>query len=191
MTREPTPTPPATNFEQKSIENSVGKILEYFEGELDRVSWYSEWYKKHARNQKIKYLSMRVPIIVLSVTVPQLVTLQSIHKENIFLTAITIISSTLVAVLSALDGFFRWGETYTDDKAAELALYGINRKYAAKRVEFDALPDEQKSEKAKALLDELRDEYEAVVGGATGSFVQRTRTTATTPPKDEKVSGSR
>jgi hypothetical protein len=165
-------------------ETDFDEILAFIDDELERVSWYADWYKQHAKKIKVKYLSLRIPLIVLGVIVPQLVALQALYDSVPLLTVVAIVTATLVAVLAGLDTFFRYGELYVDDKAAELSLYAISRKYARERLTVTLELDPQLSlDKADALLDSLRNEYEQVVGGTTGAYLKRTRTAASKRPE--------
>ncbi len=57
----------------KDPEADLKEILGFYEREFDRVNWYSDWYKKHAKYTKVKYLCLRIPLSVLGVIVPQLI----------------------------------------------------------------------------------------------------------------------
>lgn len=160
------------------MDTNVAKILRHYNDKMEQVAWYADWYKNHGHRLKMQYMSLRVPTIILGVIVPQLIAIQSVYGKNTFLTSTAIIASTLVAVLSALDSFFRWGETYVDDKAAELSLYSISRRFGAEREKFLAEPKRQSLRSAEALLDSLNAEFEGVVGNTTRAFVERAKKTA-------------
>lgn len=167
----------------KDPQADLEEILGFFEGELDLVNWYSDWYKKHANHTKVKYLCLRIPLIVLGVIVPQLIAVQAMFDDFPSLTFVAIATATLVAILAGLDTFFHWGELYVDDKGAELSLYAISRKYGRERLNVNLEEDPLTArDKAEKMLDALRSEYEQVVGVATGAFLKRATTTARKKP---------
>ena len=165
------------------MDASVARILKRYDAKMKQIAWYADWYKDHGRRLKLQYMSLRVPTIILGVIVPQLIAIQSVYGNNAFLTGGAIIASTLVAALSALDSFFRWGETYVDDKAAELALYSIWRRYDAEREKFLAEPKRQTLRNGETLYDSLNAEFEGIVGNTTRAFVERAKKTAATLQK--------
>ncbi len=160
------------------MDTHVVTIMQHFNAQMDQIDWYSGWYQKHAWKLKTLYMSLRIPALVLGTMIPTMIVIQSVSGKNTVITVFTVVASMLVAILTTLDSFFRWGETYVEDKTAELALYSILRKYAAERVKFEADPQKQGVEEAKALLDALRAEFEAVVSGTTRAFAQRARMAA-------------
>lgn len=98
---------------------------EYIEGVVDpSVSWY----ERKARRDMVVFNVSRVLIIVLSLSMPVVAAQYSRSRDSTWRVLIDVVP-VLVAILAALDGFFRWGDSWRSRRHTELALGRAKREY--------------------------------------------------------------
>lgn len=172
----------------KRVRNSDGVdiLVKYINREIERAVEQATWYKSHAQQVKIKYLVLRVPAIIIAVSLPQLIAIQPAYPSATFLPVTTSLLAGLLAILTALDTFFRYGDTYAEERASELAIYSLLRRTGdeIRRIE-NASSSEEGIRIAENVITAFRNEYEKIVGQAVGAFVERTKASAASVPSQK------
>lgn len=164
------------------IEDSehLKKLARYVDVSFEKAKAKSDYYKEHATKKRKQYLAIRVPLIVLSISLPYLVAMQSAYPAVILFTVSSPIIALLVAILAALDTFFRFGETWAEERAAQFAITSLIRRTRDKITFIESKSVEQAAMEIKKIHDEFRNEYEQIVGETLGSAVERIKASATT-----------
>jgi hypothetical protein len=81
-----------------------------------------QWYRWHANKAMILFIALRLVLTVLSAALPALAA-SNVAKLNLTIPAITI------AVLTALDTQFKWGDEWRQYRTTQLSIERLARMY--------------------------------------------------------------
>lgn len=164
-----------------TIEESehLKKLAGYVDVSFEKAKAKSDYYKEHATKKRKQYLAIRVPLIVLSISLPYLVAMQSAYPAAIVFTVSSPIIALVVAILATLDTFFRFGETWAEERAAQFAITSLIRRTRDKITFIEAESVEQAAMEIRKIHDEFRNEYEQIIGQTIGSAMDRIKASAT------------
>jgi len=175
-----------TAAKRSNNSKGVDVFVQHVNREIERAVVQANWYKSHSQQAKIKYLVLRVPAIIIAVSLPQLIAIQPAYPNANFLPLITSILAGLLAILTALDTFFRYGDTYAEERACELAIYSLLRRTGDEMRKIEnASSSEEGIQIAENLIASFRTEYEKIVGQAVSAFVDRTKASAAAVPSQK------
>lgn len=172
--------------EETHLDQCLAVLQEHLDEEVDRAVRQADWYKTHSRRIKTRYLSLRVPAIIIAVSLPQLIALQAAYPSITFLPMVASSLAALLAILTALDTFFRYGDTWVEERASELAIYALLRRTKDDRLKIEIAPCPEEGIKvAEKIIASFRNEYERIVGQTVGAFAQRAKAAASTTPSQK------
>lgn len=125
--------------------------------EIKKLEDNRNWINRHAIFYKTRFKSIRIPIIVLGITLPFLVALQSSYPNFIALAVTSSAIALSVAILTGLDGFYRYGDACAEELSILpefdlLTLEVLDKKTRLQRYNST----EERIGKTEELLDYLR-----------------------------------
>ncbi len=107
--------------------NSFDPILDYDESDSEFEVYYRivqtkivnsyHWYKRHKNRERINFRIAGVTVILFSITIPAISAYSFTGKDMI----VSIMALT-IAILSGLNGFFKWEESWQNFNSSELAI---------------------------------------------------------------------
>jgi hypothetical protein len=161
---------------EQNEQDYLGTLKTHLDKELEQVRSHAKWYKESATKNKRRYYLFRIPVIVLGIVLPILVTIQSGGKALDLSSVFTIAISLLISILTSLDTFFQYGKSWADERTAELAMYKLLRKYDREKLKINSPVNIKASiEIAEKVLLLLQQEYEEIVGETVDAFMRRSK----------------
>jgi hypothetical protein len=116
------------NEEKVAAPPTPGELADHLK-ELDgEIRKKIAFFCNQAGFNKFCYNALRAIVIVLSVTVPALV--QAGCKRS------AVVLSVIVAAVAGIEGFWKPGQVYRNQKAAELALYALLQRMDASKIQL-------------------------------------------------------
>jgi hypothetical protein len=156
--------------------NETDQILEAIKADAERylkdvVDESIEYYRKHSRRHYRLYNTSRIGIVVLSLSLPAIVTISRSGSSSWAVLGASVIP-VVVAILAALDGFYRWGEIWMSRTSAQLTLRRIKREFWMDWNGIQLEPDETRAKAAydkytslvRAVEDLMQEEEQAFWG---------------------------
>jgi len=169
-----------TEIEKKEY---LEKLIVQIDDELAQAKSHAKWFKENATKNKRRYMALRIPVIVFGIVLPILVMAQKSGQTQTLLSITTIIISLIIAVLTSLDTFFQYGKTWAEERAAELAMYSLFRKYQREKVKVEQPGGlDNAITIAEQTMDSLQEEYEQIVNRTVDTFMKRTKEIESTRP---------
>lgn len=165
---------------KKKNENEyLNAMQDHLDGEFGRALNQAEWYRDHSKQLKRKYYYIRIPAIIIGVSLPPIIALQTTFNEVLYLPVVASLLALFGAIFTSLDTFLKYGETWAEENAAELAIYSLLRRYGDERLKINFAQNEDSAEKvAEDILESFRNEYEQIVGQTVKAFTQRAKLAA-------------
>lgn len=125
-----------------------------------------KWYQGHATWPRLAFRSAGVIVIVLSLSIPFLAA-----ASGQALSVGVPVASLLIAVLTALNGFFAWQKTWEKRISAQLTLEGLVALWETEISAARRLENSQEGyERALRATQELIDRTRSMTVAETGAF---------------------
>jgi hypothetical protein len=143
--------------------NSIDDLIEI---KINYVDNMLKWYGDHVTWPRIIFSSAGITVIVLSLGLPFLSTLEG-DLGKLWVK----IASFMIAVLTALNSFFNWQKTWEKRVLLKLTLEGLVAQWEAEIIAANAVSDPKIGfERAFNATRELLEKTRATTATETGSF---------------------
>lgn len=128
------------------------------QGFEDFVTEAIEWFRKRGKLANRWYNSSRIALIVLSASLPALISAVA-DKDSIIPGPLPTIVAVIVAILAGLDAQFKPGDQWRHHRSTQLALTRLQRAYSEPRAEGRNLSFSKYFEEVEALLEAEANRY--------------------------------
>lgn len=134
-------------------QEDAGKYAIYIR---ELLAWNISWFHTRANIHRNLYFGIRISIIVISVSLPALVS-EAADAPNSAMELVISIASVLVALLAALESFLQPGETWKQFRTTEFELERIRHECLARalKAKDEAASRKLSDECAQRLFDLL------------------------------------
>ncbi len=139
----------------ETLEGFSLKLLDTLSAEIDGIDKFLE-------RDRNRFMLIRIPIIILGISLPFVVAMQSAHPNLLFIALISSVIALLVAILTGLDSFFRYGENWASMFNAKNEALCLVRQAAIRLVKIQKFSDAEKIEEYEELIDELESGQEII-----------------------------
>ena len=134
----------------------------------DEVVRTKEWYRTHGQRPMLLFRAFGVAIILLSISVPFLGTLQGVWRE-----VVLPIATLLIAALTGLNSFFQWQTQWQGFRQTQFALEHLLQKWEIEIIWAKNYPEvDKRVEMAMAATSELLDRAREATSNETRGFFE-------------------
>jgi len=178
------------NAAPNTTEQTMGEKEAYLETlktflaeKLAKIDAHAQWYKRRANHEKRLYFIIRIPMMVASVILSLLVSLEMAGKGHDALSVTILTLSLLISFLGSLDALLGYGRAWVEKRKSELVLYSILRRYTREQIRISSPSSVDDAIKcANEIIDALNAEYEEAAADSVDEFVKRSAGTEAAAP---------